>query len=158
MKHMRKMKLTLILVVGIIIASPSLSSQASSSRGTVKQLSIENLQANVLTLKKGTSFRLKPKIIKSGRVSTKVVYKSSNKNVVTVSKKGRVTAKKKGKAKIIVIPKANKKKRIIIFVRVGTPVKAIKLNKSYDTLTVGETMALTSRILPKKPQTKKSNG
>ena len=60
-----------------------------------------------ITLKKGKTFVLHPKL-KPITALSKITYTSSDKKVVTVSSKGKITAKKKGKATITV--KAGKKK------------------------------------------------
>ena len=54
-----------------------------------------------LTLKKGKSTTLKPKLSPKG-AEAKITFKSSNKKVATVDAKGKIVAKKKGKAVITV--------------------------------------------------------
>ena len=49
--------------------------------GTVKSVSVTNLPANQLTLKKGKTFTVKPKVAVTGKASQKVSYKSSNKKL-----------------------------------------------------------------------------
>ena len=60
-----------------------------------------------LTLKKGKSYILKPKLVPENS-DDKVSYSSSNKKIVEVSNKGKITAKKKGTA-IITIRSGKKK-------------------------------------------------
>lgn len=56
---------------------------------------------STLTLKKGRTVTLKPKLSPKG-AEAKITYKSSNKNIVAVNSKGKVKAKKKGTAIITV--------------------------------------------------------
>ena len=80
--------------------------------GKVKTVAVTNLPAKQLTLKKGKTFALKSKVTVTGKASKKVTYKTSNKKIATVNAKGKITAKKKGTAKIYVISKADKKKKM----------------------------------------------
>lgn len=57
--------------------------------------------AGAVTLKRGKSKTLNPKLSPSGS-QAKITYTSSNKSVASVSSKGKITAKKKGKAVITV--------------------------------------------------------
>jgi uncharacterized protein YjdB len=110
------------LVTTMVMSCPV----AAKSKGKIKSIKVTNLPAKTLTLKKGKSKTLKFKVTKSGKISKALAYKTSNKKIVTVSKKGKVTAKKKGKANVTAYTKANKKKKVVITVTVGTPVTKIK--------------------------------
>lgn len=61
---------------------------------------IKNVPAKK-TLRKGKTFRLKPRLVPAG-VSQNITYKSSDKKIVSVTAKGRIRAKKKGTATITV--------------------------------------------------------
>lgn len=116
--------------------------------GTVKNVSVTNLPANQLTLKKGKTFTVKPKVTVTGKASQKVSYKSSNKKVATVNSKGKITAKKNGKATITITSKADSKKKYKISVTVGTPVTSVKLSASSVPLITGKSMKVQSVIAP----------
>ena len=159
MKNGRKTIAKRIFAIGMavvvalsIIMVPEQTSYAAGGR--VKTVTVTNLPAKQLTLKKGKIFTLKPKVTITGKISKKVVYKTSNKKVVTVNTKGKLTAKKKGTAKVYVISKADKKKKCTITVTVGTPVTKVKLNKTRSTMTVGKKQTLKVTVTPKKASSK----
>lgn len=137
------------LAVAVMVAAPE--AQAAS----VKSVSVSNLPAKTLTLKKGKSKTLKAKVTVTGKASKKVTWKSSNKKIVTVTSKGKVTAKKKGKAKVTVASAVNKKKKATITVTVGTPSTKVKLNKTSGSLYVGKSVTLKATVSPKKVSNKK---
>lgn len=66
----------------------------------IKATGIKNVKSSI-SLKKGKSTTLKPRLTPSGSTD-KITYKSSNSKVATVSSKGKITAKKKGTAKITI--------------------------------------------------------
>lgn len=66
----------------------------------IKAAAIKNVKSKI-SLKKGKSSTLKPKLVPAGSTD-KVTYKSSNKKIVSVSSKGKITAKKKGNAVITI--------------------------------------------------------
>lgn len=94
----------------------------------ISKVQVTNLPANTLILKKGKSKKLKVKVVAAKKVSKKVIWKSSNKKIVQVTN-GTVKAKKKGKANVTVYAKADKKKKFVIKVTVGTPVTKVKLDR-----------------------------
>lgn len=152
MKNTLKTIMGAALVTSMVMSCPV---AAKAKKGKIKSVKVSNLPAKTLTLKKGKSKTLKFKVTKSGKISKALAYKSSNKKIVTVSKKGKVTAKKKGKAKVTAYAKANKKKKVVITVTVGTPVSKIKLNKKKATLKVKKTLKLKATVTPKKASNKK---
>lgn len=152
MKNTLKTIMGAALVTSMVMSCPV---AAKAKKGKIKSVKVSNLPAKTLTLKKGKSKTLKFKVTKSGKISRALAYKSSNKKIVTVSKKGKVTAKKKGKAKVTAYAKANKKKKVVITVTVGTPVSKIKLNKKKATLNVKKTLKLKATVTPKKASNKK---
>lgn len=135
-----------------VITNPKLTTYAAS--GTVKSVTVTNLPANQLTLKKGKTFTLKTKVTVKGNASKKVAYKTSNSKVATVSSKGKITARRKGKATITVYSTANKKKVCKIKVTVGTPVSKVTLNKTSATLIKGKTLKLKATVAPSKANVK----
>lgn len=61
-----------------------------------------------ITIQKGKTYTLAPKVVPSG-VYVKYTFTSSNKKVATVNKKGKITAKKAGTATITIKTQNNKK-------------------------------------------------
>ncbi len=115
-----------------------------------------------LTMKKGSTFRIKTKLFPSSAKKVTLSYKSSKKKVATVSKKGVIKAAKTGKTTITVTPKGNKKVKAVIKVTVVKTlkkVKKIKLDRSTLSLSLGNTMNSANLIAkitsPKKPTNKK---
>jgi DNA gyrase/topoisomerase IV subunit A len=80
----------------------------------VKTKKIQGL-SKTLTLKKGSSVKLKP-VLKPLTSQQKLTYTSSNKKVVTVSSKGVVKAKKSGKV-TITVKSGSKKVKIKVTVK-----------------------------------------
>lgn len=74
------------------------------------------LNFNKKTLKKGKKVKIKVSFAK-GYYSKTIIFKSSNKKVVTVNKKGVIVAKKKGNCKITIKTYNGKKKVIKIIVK-----------------------------------------
>ncbi|MBQ9061608.1 MAG: Ig-like domain-containing protein [Eubacterium sp.] len=145
--------LAMVLVMCISLLLPGKEVFAAS--GKVQSVTVSNLPAKSLTLKKGKSFKLKTKVSVSGNASKKVTYKSSKKSVATVNSKGKITAKKKGTAKITITSQADKKKKYVVTVKVGTPVKKVTLNQKTAILKAGARLNLKATLSPKKPTNKK---
>lgn len=115
-----------------------------------------------VTMKKGSTFRIKTQLFPSSAKKAVLTYKSSKKKIATVSRKGIIKAKKPGKTTITVTPKGNKKVKAIIKVTVKKSlkkVKKIKLNQDTLSLSLGNNInsaKLTAKITsPKKPTNKK---
>lgn len=142
------------LLLALMLMIPA-NMDVQAAKGSVKSVTVTNLPAKTLTLKKGKTFQLETTVKKTGDVSKAVTYKSSNTKVATVDSKGKITAKKKGTAKITITSKANSKKKVTITVTVGTPVTKVKLNKTKATLNVGKTLTLKTTLSPSKPSNKK---
>ena len=142
------------LMLALMLMIP-VNMDVQAAKGSVKSVTVTNLPAKTLTLKKGKTFTLKTSVEKTGNVSKAVSYKSSNTKVATVNSKGKITAKKKGTTKITITSKANSKKKVTITVTVGTPVTKVKLNKTKATLNVGKTLTLKASLSPSKPSNKK---
>ena len=106
LKRVLAYALALALTLSVITV-PSTDAYAAS--GSVKSVTVTNLPAKQVTIKKGKSFVLKTKVTTSGKISKAVVYKSSNSKVAKVTKTGKITAVKKGSTYVTVYAKANKK-------------------------------------------------
>ncbi|MBR3042247.1 MAG: Ig-like domain-containing protein, partial [Eubacterium sp.] len=75
--------------------------------------------------------------------------------IVTVSSTGRIKGIRKGTAKITVKSVADPKIKKVIKVKVGTPVKKVKVSRKKLTLNVGDTIKIKAKFSPKKPTYKK---
>ena len=87
------------------------NTQTSHKTKTTKKIKLNRTK---LTLKKGKTFRLKVTLTPINS-RDKIIYKTSNKKIVTVSKTGKIKAKRKGKVNITVI---SGKKKIVCKVTV----------------------------------------
>lgn len=154
-KTVLKRVLAYVLAVALtmsIITVPSTDAYAAS--GSVKSVTVTNLPAKQVTIKKGKSFVIKPRVTVSGKISKAVIYKTSNSKVAKVSAGGKITAVKNGKATVTVISKANRKKYCKVAVTVGTPVSSVKLNKASVSINKGKTYTLKATISPKSASNK----
>lgn len=151
LKRVLAYALALALTLSVITV-PSTDAYAAS--GSVKSVTVTNLPAKQVTIKKGKSFVLKTKVTTSGKISKAVVYKSSNSKVAKVTKTGKITAVKKGSTYVTVYAKANKKKVCKVKVTVGTPVSSVKLSKASATINKGKTLTLKATVSPKSASNK----
>ena len=92
------------------------SNQNTNTKTSQKTKTTKKIKLNrtKLTLKKGKTFRLKVTLTPINS-RDKIIYKTSNKKIVTVSKTGKIKAKRKGKVNITVI---SGKKKIVCKVTV----------------------------------------
>jgi len=141
----------------ITVTSPTTTVEAAA--GKVKSVKVTNLPAKTLTLKKGKSKVLKVKVETTKKsVSKEYTFKSSKKKVVSVVAKGKnvkVKGLKKGTSKITIASKVNPKKKTVIKVTVGNPVKKVAFNASSASLYQGDVYQLTPIISKKKASNKK---
>ena len=151
LKRVLAYALALALTLSVITV-PSTDAYAAS--GSVKSVTVTNLPAKQVTIKKGKSFVLKTKVTTSGKISKAVVYKSSNSKVAKVTKTGKITAVKNGSTYVTVYAKANKKKVCKVKVTVGTPVSSVKLSKASATIKKGKTLTLKATVSPKSASNK----
>ncbi len=152
-KKLNAFMMAVVLILGVL-AVPGGNIQtveSASKKITVKKVkSVNSLTGSkTIYLAKGKKATLKTTVTVTPNTSAnkKVTYKSSNRKVATVTSKGVITGKKAGTAKITVISKKNKKKKATVTVKVlKGKVTGIKLNKTSQTLTVGDNMKLTARV------------
>jgi len=154
-----KSTITKALAATLIITSINCGSvPVEAAKGKVTGISVTNLPASTLTLKKGKSKVLKVKVKTSGKgASKKYTVKSSKPKTVAVSKSGKnikVKALKKGKAVITLTTKSGKKKAKVK-VTVGTPASKMTISKTKATVSKNKTLALTAKITTKKVSNKK---
>lgn len=123
MKRNLKNVLSLILAMAIAVSvlAAGMPQMAQAAAGVkVKQVKVTNVKNKKLTLKKGKSFQLKVKVkvTPNKKKYKKVKFVSSSKKIASVSSKGKIKAKKEGTAKISIISRQNKKKKMVIRVKV----------------------------------------
>lgn len=148
-KRVVKRAIAYVLAAALTLSMISVpNTDAYAAKAAVKKITVTNVKKNKVTLTKGKSFQLKTKVTTTGKISKAVTYTSSNKKVVSVTKKGKIKALKNGTAKITIKSKANKKKVCKITVKVTTPVKSVKLDKTSVTLDKGKTATLKATVSP----------
>lgn len=134
-----------IMAFAMVVTSLSVTGTASSAKkkAKIKSVKVTSPVTNggKLVLKKGQKKQIKVKVTKTGKISKKVTYKSSNKKVAKIVKsKGKVYVKAVGKknktAKITIASKANKKKKATLKIKVGTPIKKVTVSKLKYTTSV----------------------
>ncbi len=154
--NMKKVLIGFFLSMALVLGVAAAYVPEAQAAGKVKSITVGNIPGKTLTLKKGKTMTLKTKVTVQGKkVSKQVTFKSSNPKVATVTAKGLVKAKKAGKANITIASKANKKKKVVIKVTVGTPVSKVSLNTSSLRLTEGASATLKASVTPKKASNKK---
>lgn len=145
-------KLVMIVMLAMIgVLAVSYHAEASTKKVSVKNVkSVNSLTGSkTIYLAKGKKATLKTTVTVTPNKSAnkKVTYKSSNKKVATVTSKGVITGKKVGTAKITVISKKNPKKKATITVKVVKgKITSIKLNKTSETLNIGDSVKLTATV------------
>ena len=88
--------MTVLLSLALIVTSLSVTGTTSDAKkAKIKSVKVTSPVTNggKLVLKKGQKKRIKVKVTKSGKISKKVTYKSSNKKVATVDGNGKVDTK-----------------------------------------------------------------
>ncbi|MBR6158795.1 MAG: Ig-like domain-containing protein, partial [Lachnospiraceae bacterium] len=126
------------------------------SKATYKKVTEAKLDKKKVSLKDGTTLKLKA-TVKPANATYKVVkWSSSDESIATVSDEGIVTAHKPGKTKITARPynKDGKKATCTVTV-VAVPVKGITLNKSKVYVGRGGTVTLKAVIKPENASNKK---
>ena len=152
MKKLKKLN-AIFLAMALLLSMLSVPGGKAHAAGKVKVKKITAVNSltgsKTIYLAKGKKATLKTTVTVTPNKSAnkKVTYKSSNKKVATVSSKGVITGKKAGTAKITVTSKKNPKKKAKVTVKVVKgKVTSIKLNKTSETLTVGDSTKLTATV------------
>ena len=147
LKKVSAVLLTLTLIFSFV-AINDIKAYAATTK--VSKIEVTNLKNKTLTLNKGNKKTLNVKVTVSGKkISKDFTVKTSNKKVATVKKSGKqviITAKKDGNANITITSKANKKKKLVVKVKVVTPVKNITLNTTNTTIYTGKTLQLKATV------------
>lgn len=168
-KLTRQLRRAVSVCSAVVLVVCSVPGQAKTSTPKVTEIKLTSPLTETgsrvsatLTMKKGSTFRIKTKLFPSSAKKVTLTYKSSKKKVATVSKKGVIKAKKTGKTTITVTPKGNKKVKAVIKVTVKKSLKKVKkiqLDQSTLTLSLGNNMNSANLIAkvtsPKKPTNKK---
>lgn len=125
-----------VLSLAMVVTSLSITGTTADAKAKIKSVKVKSPVVNggKLVLKKGQKKQIKVKVTKSGKISKKVTFKSSNPKVAKIVKsKGKVYVKAVGKknktAKITIASKANKKKKATLKIKIGTPIKSVKPSK-----------------------------
>lgn len=93
--------------------------------GKVKSISVVSPEISALTMKKGSSYSLKTKLLPKTAKNKKVKYRSSKPSVASVSSRGVISAKKKGSARITVTAADGSGKKANVKVTVVKKLKKI---------------------------------
>lgn len=135
-----------VLSLAMVVTSLTVTGTTSEAKAKIKSVKVTSPVVNggKLVLKKGQKKQIKVKVTKSGKISKKVTYKSSNTKVAKIVKsKGKVYVKAVGKknktAKITIASKANKKKKATLKIKIGTPIKKVTVSKFKVTTSVTNT-------------------
>lgn len=135
-----------VLSLAMVVTSLSVTSTISSAKAKIKSIKVTSPVVNggKLVLKKGQKQIIKVKVTKSGKISSKVTYTSSNPKVAKIVKsKGKVYVQGVGgnnkTAKITIASEANKKKKATLNVKIGTPIKKVTVSKMKVTKSVTNT-------------------
>lgn len=137
--------LACVMAFALVVTSLTVTGTeaAAKKKAKIKSVKVTSPVTNggKLVLKKGQKKRIKVKVTKTGKISKKVTYKSSNEKVAKIVKsKGKVYVKAVGKknktAKITIASKANKKKKATLKIKIGTPIKKVTVSKLKYTTSV----------------------
>lgn len=143
-------KRTLAVALSLVMAAATVAVPVDAkAKGTVKSVKVTSPAVNggKLVLKKGQKKQIKYAVTVTKGASKAVTAVSSNKKVAKVTKSGsKIFVKavaKKGDAKITIASKANKKKKAVLKVAVGTPAKKLSIVSAKETKTVKDNALLT---------------
>ena len=121
----------------------------SDENGNIPLIDI-NISESEMTIKEGESVTLTATCYPNNTTfSKKITWSSSDTNVATVDANGTVTAKSAGTAVITATSENGKSASCTITVNEKLiPITEVRLNKSAETLTEGDTTTLTATVLP----------
>lgn len=141
-----KKSLAGVLSMAMVVASLAVGSADADAKakGSVKSVKLTSPEVNggKLVLKKGQKKQIKYKVTGGNKSVTVTSSKSNVAKVVKSGKKYFVKAVKKGNAKITIASKANKKKKAVLKVAVGTPIKKLASVSVVETKTEQDTTYL----------------
>lgn len=170
--YMRRSKKTRILTA--VLALSMLASMcgavcgegmatAASKGKKVKSISVTKPEISVLSLKKGSKYRLRTKVLPQNAANKKVTYQSAKPAVVSVSRNGVLTAKKAGTSRITIRTADGSGKKTSIQVTVYKKLKKVTkvtLNTNRTTLYINGddgagTCTLKAQTFPKNSTNRK---
>lgn len=149
---MRKWKRMMISLLAVSLLLPAPGTVAHAEKNSVTKIAFSKPATKTLVLKKGSSYKTG---ISMQNVSGGSVVYTATGRAVSVNGSGVLKAKKNGKSKVTVFLKGKKNVRAAITVRVGMPIKKVKLARTSIVLAAGEEMSLNASVLPKKATVKK---
>lgn len=148
--RMVKKSLAVALSMAMTVTSLTVVSTDADAKakGAVKSVKVTSPAVNggKLVLKKGQKKQIKYAVTVAKGASKNVTAVSSNNKVAKVTKSGSkifVKAVKKGNAKITIASTANKKKKAVLNVAVGTPVSKLSIASAKETKTLKDNALLT---------------
>lgn len=144
--------LATVLSLAMVVTSLTVTDANAAAKGKVK--SVKLADGKTLVLKKGQSKTVKVTVKTTKKnVSQKVTAVSSNTAVATAKAKGSKVIVKavgaKGTAKVTIAAKANAKKKVVLKVKIGTPVKKVTLKKAITTTSVYNTSTKKTKVTKK---------
>lgn len=107
----------LIMIMSIVVMIPAEAASQKKLQSVSLKISGKNVTKKTYSMSKGETAVIKAEA-KPVSARKSVLYKSSDKRIVTVSKKGKITAKRNGTAKIRVTVKAKKGKKKTVWLKV----------------------------------------
>lgn len=148
--RMVKKSLAVALSMAMTVTSLTVVSTDADAKakGAVKSVKVTSPAVNggKLVLKKGQKKQIKYAVTVTKGASKNVTAVSSNNKVAKVTKSGSkiyVKAVKKGNAKVTITSTANKKKKAVLNVAVGTPISKLSIASAKETKTVKDNALLT---------------
>lgn len=150
-------KMIMLIMVFAVMATVT-HEDAYASKASVTGIKISKLTDKNVTLKKGATKKYAVVVSTKGKISKSFTIKSNNNKVVRAVKSGKnvkLTGLKKGTTTVTITSKANKKKKIVLKVTVGTPVNKIKISKTSTTVVKGTKFTLKASVSPIKASNKK---
>lgn len=141
----------IMMIAGIFFVSGGHSTTVKAEG--IKSLKICNTGKTILINKK-EKVKLKAKV-KPKNLLHKVVWKSSNKKVVSVSKSGIIRGKRFGQATIYLKAVDGSKKKAKVKVRVGRKVTSVRFSVKKQEMEVGQKSQVKPIVLPRNATDKK---
>ncbi len=148
-------------VTGVSLGSSIITATTGKGKSVIIAVTVANPVTNILlspaidTINKGETVQLTATVSPSDATYNTVNWSSINSSIATVSSTGLVTGIKTGSTIITAIAEGNKSVSIPVFV--ASPVTAISVSPTIDSIDIGETMQLTATITPSDATNKSVN-
>lgn len=155
-------KRVIAIALAAVVAVTALSADTGIAATKVSSVAVTAPAVGTLCMKKGTTFKLKVKVLPAKASNKKVKYASNKKKVAKVNSNGKIKAVGIGTAKITVKSKDRSGKKATVSVKVVkkfTKVSKITLSQSSVTLYTNgtdaeKTASLSAKLTPSKPSVK----